>query len=66
VKKNWSHELKRASIHLRSIRFQVKRQTLNHWHGRLGTNPLCYQSNSSWVTKRPLYWNCVMLGGMAE
>jgi len=28
------------------VRRQVKRQTLNHWHGRLETYPLDYQANA--------------------
>ena len=38
VKKNWSHELKRASSHYyENVRCQVERRTLNHWLGRLGS-----------------------------
>jgi len=54
VKKNWSHELKHASIDLRKRKArsrQVKKRILNHCHGRLGTYPLGYEINARLVTK---------------
>jgi len=49
-----------------NVRHQIKRWTLNNWRSRLGTYPLGYQINASWVTKWLLYSNRVMQGGMIE
>jgi len=43
VKKNWSHELKRASSHYyKNVRRQGKTRTENHQHSRCETYPLRY------------------------
>jgi len=54
VKKNWSHELKRASSdYYENIRCQHTWWTYNHWHGRLETYPLRYQVDTiEWQTDR--------------
>jgi len=59
--------LKRASIPLRKGKAPSQEvNPPNHWHGRLGTYPLGYQINASWVTTWPLYSNRVMRGSMVE
>jgi len=49
-----------------NVRCQVERQTLNHWHGRVGTYPVGFQIDARWVTNWLLYSNCVMRGGVVE
>jgi len=66
VKKNGPTNLNVQAFTYENVRRQVKRPTLKHWHGRLGTFPLGYQINASWVTKWPLYSDCVNRGNMVE
>jgi len=47
-KKNWSHELKRATSHYyKNVCHQGERRTEKHWHSRPETYPLCYQDDAA-------------------